>query len=497
MNKLVLAAIGVVCALLLSVSTASAQQAFPGCQGDFGCDTRHAFSLMPGTQPTICYLTSLSNSGNGTLRAILTGTNDCATSGPRIMICEVSGYIDLSSAIEINDPYLLIDASSCPSPGISYRYDYIYCIGTGGGAGRDCHDMLMKHMRGRITDDNGSTPASGRGCINVEGAAYNVVYDHNSCAWHTDDAMMVYNITTHDVTMSNNLVAEGLNYDAGTMGSCAFAATGDASGSHANILYFRNICASNSKVDREGPGAWQQTEYAWVNNLVYNWDGPRGSLIQGTADNGPDNNNTFVAAYVSSVWKGGPQTDNPSAAISFRGTASPAPITSGKLYKSGNSVSGTGVTEYETWAGNTFDPLVGTPPTELDGILSSLTILSASNVLSTLTATSGSGARPANRDSLDTRIASEINNGTGSLKTINTWGEGSSGTFPTLANNCIDYNTANHDTACANSPNQMPASPFADDDSDGYYNIEEWIFERDCEVGETDLCVNGDRVRLR
>src|SRR3954471_16103304 len=69
--------------------------AFPGAEG-WG---RYS---QGGRGGVVLKVTNLNDSGPGSFRAAVT------TSGPRIVVFEVSGTIDLQTAIEINSPYLTI-----------------------------------------------------------------------------------------------------------------------------------------------------------------------------------------------------------------------------------------------------------------------------------------------------------------------------------------------------------------------------------------------------
>jgi hypothetical protein len=86
---------------------------------------------------------------------------------------------------------------------------------------------------------------------------------------------------------------------------------------------------------------------------------------------------------------------------------------------------------------------------------------------------SNTGARPADRDSVDARIVSGVKNGTGRI--INcVANDGSArcrknaGGWPVLAQN---YRAL-----------VLPASPNGDDDKDGYTNLEEWLHSYSAEV---------------
>jgi hypothetical protein len=265
--KFWLALLVTVAGLLAPVGHAqSTLPAFPGAQG-FGSKTRHAYA--GGAAPTVYRVTNLNDSGAGSLRAALTAA------GPRIVIFEVSGYISLSSNIGIKNPYLYVAGETAPSPGITLRNDYIYVA---------THDVVIRHLRVRSSNVGGSTPLGGRGGLSIEQGAYNVVIDHCSVSWHTDDGLSTFHNTTRDSTYSNCIVSEGLYVDYYNSGSGALVAVGGA-GKLERISYIRNLSAHTAR--RNGGQVYQQTVTALINNVNYNWAGWASTFFVGTADNGP------------------------------------------------------------------------------------------------------------------------------------------------------------------------------------------------------------------
>src|SRR5262245_46806453 len=68
------------------------------------------------TGSTTCHVTNLNKTGAGSLL-------DCATnrSGPRIVVFDVGGTIVLGDILRVNQPYLTIDGTTAPNPGITIR----------------------------------------------------------------------------------------------------------------------------------------------------------------------------------------------------------------------------------------------------------------------------------------------------------------------------------------------------------------------------------------
>ncbi len=169
--------------------------------GDFGLDTRG------GQGGSILRVTSLESSGPGSLREAL------ETKGPRIIIFEVGGVIDLGKRhLVITEPFLTLAGQTAPSPGITLIRGEL-SIRT--------HDVIIQHIRVR-PGDAGEIPGGGwepDGIQAVGKDAYNIIIDHCSVSWGIDENMDVSGppfdgpeATSHDVTIRNCIIAEGL-YD--------------------------------------------------------------------------------------------------------------------------------------------------------------------------------------------------------------------------------------------------------------------------------------------
>ena len=115
------------------------EPAFPGAVG-------WASQTVGGRGGQIIRVTNLNADGPGSLKAAL------ETKGPRIVVFEVGGQIDLGkSGLEINEPFLTIAGQTAPSPGITIIK---------GGIDVKSHDIIIRHIRVR-TGAAGSAGISG------------------------------------------------------------------------------------------------------------------------------------------------------------------------------------------------------------------------------------------------------------------------------------------------------------------------------------------------
>jgi len=182
----------------ISAASAFAIPAFPGATG-FGSQT------VGGRGGEVLHVTSLNNSGPGTLREALE-----TKTGPRIIIFDVAGHILLSTPITIKNPFVTIAGQTAPGTGILLRKEGLI-IAT--------HDVIVRGLRVRVGDENGLT--NNRDGINMStssatGDVYNIILDHNSVSWAIDENVSTWISSSkpykvHDITVSWTIISEGLN----------------------------------------------------------------------------------------------------------------------------------------------------------------------------------------------------------------------------------------------------------------------------------------------
>jgi hypothetical protein len=132
-------------------------------------------------------------------------------------VFEVGGVIDMMGArYMVTQPFVTIAGQTAPSPGITLIR---------GGIIIRTHDVILQHIRVR-PGEAGRAKMSGWevDSISTDTGAYNVIVDHCSTSWGTDENLSASgerfqgatpddwrNATSHIVTFSNNIVAEGLS----------------------------------------------------------------------------------------------------------------------------------------------------------------------------------------------------------------------------------------------------------------------------------------------
>ena len=156
------------------------------------------------------HVTSLAATGPGSLRAAL------ESSGPRTIVFDVGGVIDLDShGLNVKEPFVTIAGETAPGPGITLIR---------GGMSVGGHDVIIRHIAVR-PGTAGKPKHSGfepDGLSTV--AARDVIIDHCSFTWAVDEALSASGPrfdggetaeawrahTSSRVTFSNNLIARSL-----------------------------------------------------------------------------------------------------------------------------------------------------------------------------------------------------------------------------------------------------------------------------------------------
>lgn len=255
-------AAAVACLLALAAFPASAQEAgpqlaFPGAQG-------WAAHTPGGRGGQILRVTTLAADGPGSFRAAL------ETKGPRIVVFEVGGVIDLGmQELRITEPYLTIAGQTAPHPGVTIIK---------GGLIIATHDVVVRHLRIRPGDGGKPKWWGDIDAISTVRGARNVIVDHCSLTWATDENLSASSTrfhgeneaewmenASHSITYSNNIIAEGLAHSTHPKGEHS---KGSLIHDHVNrILLVGNLYAHNYERSPLFKGGARGHV---INNLIYN-----------------------------------------------------------------------------------------------------------------------------------------------------------------------------------------------------------------------------------
>lgn len=332
---LLLSAVLTLCGQNLQAQSAPA---FPGAEG-FA-----RYTTKGGRGGTVYHVTTLADSGTGSLR-------DAVSSSNRIVVFDVSGYIDLEKDLSIKSN-ITIAGQTAPGDGITIRYRTVSFTG--------CDNVIVRYVRFRrsqIMDVNdGADAAWGR-------RHKNIILDHCSFSWSIDELASFYD--NCNFTMQWCTLGEALANPGHSKGEHSYGGIWGGKGAsfHHNFL-----CHMQNRVPR-----FNGARYNYENNLdktkydnciqaervdfrncvMYNWGtggcygGPGGgqiNMVNNYYKAGPGTKNGKVVTTVSVGSSG-----NSSGSPTFWGYAS-------RYYIAGNYVTaaGSAATNYD-WNGVSYD----------------------------------------------------------------------------------------------------------------------------------------------
>jgi len=317
-------------------------------------------------------VTSLEPRGKGSLHAALT------TKGPRLIVFEIAGVIELDrKSLEIHEPDVYIAGQTAPSPGITITH---------GGLGLEADRIVLQHLHVR-PGDAGKPKGSGwePDGITTSGGPAEVWIDHCSATWSIDEniSAATYKSPTGEparrIFIRDCIIAEGLNnatHAKGphSKGTLVFDGT-------QQVAIVRNLYVSN--VERN-PVFKPNTSGVVVNNVMAN-PGQRGLHVS-PPDAGNELPKARIAA-VANVQLGG--RDTRKTAATYEGV--PSEI----FFKDNEAYSWKG--EKQPLMRTPF-PTLDAPPLWPEGLEATSTTEALWHIARFV------GARPAERDAIDTRI---------------------------------------------------------------------------------------------
>ena len=232
--------------------------AFPGAQG-------WAAATPGGRGGQILRVTTLAADGPGSFREAV------ETKGPRIIVFEVGGVVDLGGkTLTIREPFLTIAGQTAPSPGVTFIR---------GGIDIATHDVIVRHIRVR-PGEAGAAKKSGKDfdSISTQGISYNIIVDHCTLTWGTDENLSASGPrfvgktpeewragTSRNITFSQNIIAESLRYS--THGKIEHSKGSLIHDNVTGILIWGNLYAHNyERNPMLKGGVWATI----VNNLIFN-----------------------------------------------------------------------------------------------------------------------------------------------------------------------------------------------------------------------------------
>lgn len=241
-------------------SESSRTAAFYGAEGG-GMWTKGARqALENGESIEVYHVTNLNNSGEGSFR-------DAVSKGNRIVVFDVSGYIDLDSNVSIGHDNITILGQTAPGDGICFRSNNIK-VGA--------NNVILRYLRFRVgAHDAAGNDTRAQDGLEVTDNCQNVIIDHCSVSWGTDENLTAYAVK--DVTIQNSIIAEALNQSVHDKGEHSYGGIwgGVNLSVHHNLITThksRNPKVGTSETTAMTAGYTDaDTLVDMKNNVFYNW----------------------------------------------------------------------------------------------------------------------------------------------------------------------------------------------------------------------------------
>jgi pectate lyase len=286
--------------------------AFPGAEG-FGKFT------SGGRGGRVYIVNNLNDRGEGSFR------DAAQAKEKRTILFAVSGTIHLESPLVVNG-LVTIAGQSAPGDGICIADQPVKISGD---------QVILRYLRFRMGDkyqsQKGMVDGSGSDDALSANKCKNLIIDHCSFSWSTDEVLSVYG--GDSTTLQWNIIAEPLNYsyhfESGDKDWEKHGFGGIWGGSHLSAHHniFAHCVNRNPRFNGARLGA--QDEFVdFRNNVIYNW---QNKAVYG-GENGRYN---FVANY----FKPGPST-KPGAAKNILDPSKTEILPYGRFYVASNELEG-------------------------------------------------------------------------------------------------------------------------------------------------------------
>lgn len=229
--------------------------AFPGAEG-FGAYSKG------GRGGKVLYVKNLNDDGPGSLRWAV------EQEGPRTVVFEVSGTIELKDRLDIKNPNITIAGQTAPGDGICLKGETLR-IGAS--------DVIIRYISVRLGDGkHGVGSKQGKDAISIS-VGEDIIVDHCSASWSLDEVLSTStkNPTLTRVTVQWCFITEGLNVDGHGFGSL-IRGTGGAKYSYLHNLYAHNHGRNPRPGNYDSNPHDEDPEGLLLdfrNNVLYNWGG--------------------------------------------------------------------------------------------------------------------------------------------------------------------------------------------------------------------------------
>ncbi|MEZ4395184.1 MAG: hypothetical protein R3A48_29235 [Polyangiales bacterium] len=422
--------------------------AFPGAEGA-GRNARG------GRGGDVYHVTHLNDSGAGSLRDALTSAR-----GPRTVVFDVAGLIDLRSPLRATVNRLTLAGQTAPGDGVTTQGFQVELRGT---------HIIVQHMRFRAGDLRRLTSSRPTGftedSLTVGGT--DVIVDHVSASWGIDENLSTFSERWDRLTVQHSFITEGLyhtglfhgeldpSHPGHSMGSLFKPREGDST-----VSVHHNLFAHNgNRNPAVGSYSATQTVIADIrNNVIY--DCRNMGYTSGDS-------RAVLINYVGNYGILGPSS---SSTALFDGAAA----NHVRIFQSDNrrdaNRNGRFDGSDDGWSAITGEYARASAPFALPAVTTQRPEAALETVLTS------AGARPWSRDSVDQRVVGEVRSGRGriidSQRDVGGWG--------TLAGGAVtdrDRDGMPDAWESAHGTDPARADHNGDVDGDGYTNLENYLHD--------------------
>ncbi|MBD0823744.1 pectate lyase family protein [Aestuariibaculum marinum] len=355
--------------------------AFPGAEG-FGKNT------TGGRGGKVIFVTTLNDYGSGSLREAVN------TQGARYILFKVSGTIRLLSELKINNGDVTIAGQTAPGDGICLK-NYPVTI--------NADNVIIRYLRFRMGDE-----AKQEGDAIGSRFHKNIIIDHCSMSWSTDETVSIYN--NENTTLQWCFITESLRNSVHDKGSHGYGGIwgGKNASFHHNLLAHHD--SRNPRLGEYAGSAFALTDLVDLrNNVIYNWQG-------NSAYGGEAMNVNIVNCY----YKPGPATTKTTRIMSIdKNKVEGTEVYNiwGKFYINGNYVEGSTQTTNDNWTYGVYNQFHGSYGTVSEEDKNGMRVLEPHNINSNVTTHPAPiayervldyGGASYKRDAIDTRIVNDV-----------------------------------------------------------------------------------------
>lgn len=355
--------------------------AFPSAEG-FGKNT------TGGRGGKVIFVTTLNDYGSGSLREAVN------TQGARYILFKVSGTIRLLSELKINNGDVTIAGQTAPGDGICLK-NYPVTI--------NADNVIIRYLRFRMGDE-----AKQEGDAIGSRFHKNIIIDHCSMSWSTDETVSIYN--NENTTLQWCFITESLRNSVHDKGSHGYGGIwgGKNASFHHNLLAHHD--SRNPRLGEYAGSAFALTDLVDLrNNVIYNWQG-------NSAYGGEAMNVNIVNCY----YKPGPATTKTTRIMSIdKNKVEGTEVYNiwGKFYINGNYVEGSTQATNDNWTYGVYNQFHGSYGTVSEEDKNGMRVLEPHNINSNVTTHTAPiayervldyGGASYKRDAIDTRIVNDV-----------------------------------------------------------------------------------------